>query len=147
MKREAVVWQRAHHPNVLRLYGFRSGEEPALVSPYCPHGSIWRYLETHPDVTFLEKLNLVRVRSRALYASLILLSSSTKQALDLVISILKSLQYPMAMSNQKMSWSTSKKKPLSAILVFHESFIVWTLIPGLRHRDMVKDQKAIRLQN
>ncbi|KZV96562.1 hypothetical protein EXIGLDRAFT_421109 [Exidia glandulosa HHB12029] len=49
-RREIRVWQGIDHPNVLPLLGLYWGSRqlPALVSPWCEHGSISAYLQTLP---------------------------------------------------------------------------------------------------
>lgn len=63
MKREAIIWKSADHPNVLPLYGFKSGDEPCLVTPWCEKGNLDDYFRDHPELTYCDKLRLV---SRAL---------------------------------------------------------------------------------
>ncbi|KAG9008883.1 hypothetical protein FRB90_008696 [Tulasnella sp. 427] len=57
--REALVWRRLHSPYILELYGFRSGEQPCLISPWCSKGTLRDYLEANPLLTTVEKLELL----------------------------------------------------------------------------------------
>lgn len=71
MKREILVWQGLVHPNVLRLYGFKSGERPCLVAPWCAYGNLDDYVRSHPELTVIDKLKFVRpnsVRIRARFS-------------------------------------------------------------------------------
>ncbi|KDQ26674.1 hypothetical protein PLEOSDRAFT_1044103 [Pleurotus ostreatus PC15] len=56
LRRETAVWRTLKHPNILALLGICSGLKypmstvPALVSPYCPLGSLGGYLLNNPLV-------------------------------------------------------------------------------------------------
>ena len=56
--REARVWHRVKHQNVLEFFGVvhNMGEFFALVSPYCAQGNVGSYLETYPQA---DRLHLV----------------------------------------------------------------------------------------
>lgn len=62
LRRETAVWRTLKHPNILALLGICSGLKypmstvPALVSPYCPLGSLGGYLLNNPLV---HRLSLV----------------------------------------------------------------------------------------
>ncbi|KAF5354019.1 hypothetical protein D9756_006916 [Leucocoprinus leucothites] len=53
LKREAIIWSRLRHPNVLPFYGVYSLESSpqrmALVSPWEENGNINDYLKNHPE--------------------------------------------------------------------------------------------------
>ncbi|KAG8928124.1 hypothetical protein FRC01_006420 [Tulasnella sp. 417] len=57
--REALVWRRLRSPYILEFYGFRSGDQPCLVSPWCNNGTLNEYLQAHPELTAVDKLNLL----------------------------------------------------------------------------------------
>ncbi|KAF4569712.1 hypothetical protein EYR36_009510 [Pleurotus pulmonarius] len=56
LHRETAVWRTLKHPNILALLGICSGLKypmstvPALVSPYCPLGSLGKFLMNTPLV-------------------------------------------------------------------------------------------------
>ncbi|KAF4568326.1 hypothetical protein EYR36_010336 [Pleurotus pulmonarius] len=57
LHRETLVWRTLRHPNILALLGICSGLDnpmspvPALISPYCPHGTLREYLQKHPETS------------------------------------------------------------------------------------------------
>lgn len=57
LHRETLVWRTLKHPNILSLLGICSGLDnpmspvPALISPYCPHGTLREYLQKHPETS------------------------------------------------------------------------------------------------
>jgi hypothetical protein len=50
--REARVWKKLRHSNVLPLIGLFDigGPIPILISPFCGFGHVGGYLQSHPDV-------------------------------------------------------------------------------------------------
>lgn len=60
LQREARVWSSLHHPNITPFYGvsfdFDRPGRAVLVSQYCRHGDLQRYLARHAGV---DKLLLV----------------------------------------------------------------------------------------
>ncbi|KAG9027501.1 hypothetical protein FS837_004251, partial [Tulasnella sp. UAMH 9824] len=59
MDREVLVWRGLNSRYILELYGFRSGEQPCLVSPWCKNGTLHDYLTAHPTLVVLDKLELL----------------------------------------------------------------------------------------
>ncbi|KAG9039332.1 hypothetical protein FS837_000988 [Tulasnella sp. UAMH 9824] len=60
MLQEASVWQASKHTNILPLLGFRTqGQNPCLVSPWCPDGNLESYLKQRPDIEFSARLGMV----------------------------------------------------------------------------------------
>ncbi|KIO15690.1 hypothetical protein M407DRAFT_86686, partial [Tulasnella calospora MUT 4182] len=60
IKRETVIWKAAEHPNVLALYGYKIiDEQPSLISPWCENGNLWSYLRKHPELTDIQKLEIL----------------------------------------------------------------------------------------
>ncbi|KAG8948602.1 hypothetical protein FRC04_009505 [Tulasnella sp. 424] len=57
--REVLIWRGLHSPYILELYGFRSGEQPCLISPWCNNGTLMDYLEAHPLLVVVDKLELL----------------------------------------------------------------------------------------
>lgn len=47
--READIWFKLGHPNVVRLFGACHVGQPFFVCEYAPHGSLDKYLLKHPD--------------------------------------------------------------------------------------------------
>jgi len=48
LKREAYYWAKLSHPNITPFLGYRSGEEPLLISPFYRNGNLDKYLRDHP---------------------------------------------------------------------------------------------------
>ncbi|KAF9059380.1 kinase-like domain-containing protein, partial [Rhodocollybia butyracea] len=56
---EVLVWSQLDHPNILPFLGIDVDLFPerfCLVSPWCNHGNVIKYLETHPKV---DKMRIV----------------------------------------------------------------------------------------
>lgn len=58
LKREVWAWEKLVHPNITPLLGYKSGEEPLLITPYYINGNLIQYLKSHPDAP---RLKLVRI--------------------------------------------------------------------------------------
>ncbi|KAG9008082.1 hypothetical protein FRB94_013739 [Tulasnella sp. JGI-2019a] len=54
LRREVYAWEKLTHPNITPLLGYRSGEEPLLISPYYENGNLGQYLIAHPDAPRLK---------------------------------------------------------------------------------------------
>lgn len=74
LKREAKVWAEVKHPNILPLYGIKSGDQPRLISRWCEDGDLMHYLNNHPDLPLTTRIQLVRASFR--FVSLRKLNSS-----------------------------------------------------------------------
>ncbi|KAG8967809.1 hypothetical protein FRC05_001905 [Tulasnella sp. 425] len=69
IKREAVIWKAADHPNILRFIGYGTVEGiPGLklVSPWCQHGNLTRYITNNPELTRAQKIDLLCGAARGL---------------------------------------------------------------------------------
>ncbi|PVF91224.1 kinase-like protein [Serendipita vermifera] len=53
VRREAIIWLRLDHPNILPLFGFADDEDfqpfGAFISPWCNNGNSEQYLEQHGE--------------------------------------------------------------------------------------------------
>ncbi|KAG8877864.1 hypothetical protein FRB98_006511 [Tulasnella sp. 332] len=56
LKREVFAWEQLSHPNITPLLGYRSGEEPFLVTPYYENGNLEQYLIRNPGAPKLKLL-------------------------------------------------------------------------------------------
>ncbi|KAG8856330.1 hypothetical protein FRB96_006481 [Tulasnella sp. 330] len=56
LKREVFAWEQLSHPNITPLLGYRSGEEPFLVTPYYENGNLEQYLISNPGAPKLKLL-------------------------------------------------------------------------------------------
>lgn len=57
------------HHNILPFLGYRLGEDPCIILPWCNNGNISKYLLDHPEIQRPEKILLVRnitIRSQPL---------------------------------------------------------------------------------
>ncbi|KIO22976.1 hypothetical protein M407DRAFT_44080, partial [Tulasnella calospora MUT 4182] len=63
--REVIVWRALRSPYILELYGFRSGEQPCLVSPWCNNGTLTEYLQAH-HLSDADKLHLLAQAGKGL---------------------------------------------------------------------------------
>lgn len=60
VKREALRWGKLNHPNILQFIGYKILDgTPWLVTPWCHHGHLTRYIERNPDMTNSDKLQLL----------------------------------------------------------------------------------------
>ncbi|KAG8976949.1 hypothetical protein FRB90_008993, partial [Tulasnella sp. 427] len=60
VKRETVIWKAAQHDNILPFLGYQISEKgPALISPWCEHGSLSTYLSRHPELSRSQRLKLL----------------------------------------------------------------------------------------
>ncbi|KAG8902230.1 hypothetical protein FRB99_004716 [Tulasnella sp. 403] len=69
LRREAIVWGRLDHPNILSLIGIRVGNddrEPTLIAPWCENGNLEAYLEDHTELTIVDKIRLLQQTGKAL---------------------------------------------------------------------------------
>lgn len=49
-RREAEIWQRLKHPNVLPLLGvYESPRQFCFISPFMSNGSLSAYIRLHPE--------------------------------------------------------------------------------------------------
>ncbi|KAG8994575.1 hypothetical protein FRB90_000390 [Tulasnella sp. 427] len=60
IKREVFVWSQTHHPNLHPFLGYRSQPQPRLISPWCRHGNLADFIQRTPNLSRLDKLNLLR---------------------------------------------------------------------------------------
>jgi hypothetical protein len=65
LNREAAVWQKLKHQNVLEFLGLASDlgrfpECPAFIAPYCDQGTVKDYLKSHPGMEI--RIAMVRCR-------------------------------------------------------------------------------------
>lgn len=60
LKREVWTWEKLSHPNITPLLGYRSGDEPLLLTPYYENGNLIQFLKQHPQAP---RLKLVRLRT------------------------------------------------------------------------------------
>lgn len=61
IKKELVIWRAINHPNVLPFVGSKLVKGDIwLVSPWCQHGNLQRYVSENPELTHVQKLKLVR---------------------------------------------------------------------------------------
>lgn len=59
VRREAFIWMSADHPNILPFIGYKVVEgEHYLVSPWCQHGSLARYISMNKGMKDSLKLKL-----------------------------------------------------------------------------------------
>ncbi|KAG9008083.1 hypothetical protein FRB94_013740 [Tulasnella sp. JGI-2019a] len=49
LRREVYAWEKLSHPHITPLLGFRSGDEPLLLSPFYENGNLGQYLRKNPD--------------------------------------------------------------------------------------------------
>ncbi|KAG9038142.1 hypothetical protein FRB95_002582 [Tulasnella sp. JGI-2019a] len=54
LKREVTAWEKLSHPNIVRLLGYRSGDEPLLITPFYENGNLGKYLLANPDAPRLK---------------------------------------------------------------------------------------------
>ncbi|KAG8950371.1 hypothetical protein FRC04_007813, partial [Tulasnella sp. 424] len=67
IKREVVVWQAAKHANILEFYGWKTIDgDSMLVSPWCENGNLNQYISNHPELTDVQKLNLLHDAAQGL---------------------------------------------------------------------------------
>ena len=52
--KEAVIWKRLKHPNVLALLGVNTSLGLQLISDWMPNGDLPEYIEEHADADRLE---------------------------------------------------------------------------------------------
>lgn len=58
--RETNIWKAMAHPNILPFYGYQTMDEQlVLVSMWCGEGDLCRFLAHYPDLTIIDKLELV----------------------------------------------------------------------------------------
>ncbi|KAG8996048.1 hypothetical protein FRB90_012837 [Tulasnella sp. 427] len=57
IKRETVIWNTAHHPNILPFIGHKLNPDAAmLVSPWCQNGNLTEHIERDSHLTRSDKL-------------------------------------------------------------------------------------------
>ncbi|KIO17294.1 hypothetical protein M407DRAFT_46657, partial [Tulasnella calospora MUT 4182] len=62
--REARIWRRARHPNILQFIGtYKRGSQCYLVSPYMKNGTLARYIKAHPT---MDRIKLLRETAAAI---------------------------------------------------------------------------------
>ena len=72
--REAVVWKRISHPNILQFIGVTLTNEIAVVSNWAENGSILKYLKDPPEdhepnpVKLVCRIKIVRIPHLTLVA-------------------------------------------------------------------------------
>ncbi|KAG8902231.1 hypothetical protein FRB99_004717 [Tulasnella sp. 403] len=66
LKRETRIWQNLRHPSIIPFFGIITGDEPALVSPWCKFGNLKGYLALHPETSVVQKLELLRQTAEGL---------------------------------------------------------------------------------
>ncbi|KIO31607.1 hypothetical protein M407DRAFT_128692 [Tulasnella calospora MUT 4182] len=67
IRRETSIWQRANHPNILPFIGYQIlDDEPVLVSPWCQNGCLSQFLRHHPELTDIQKLQLLKDAARGI---------------------------------------------------------------------------------
>lgn len=60
LRREALIWMSAKHPNILEFIGYKIVDGMlCLVSPWCRHGSLARYVTENRGIRDSEKLKLL----------------------------------------------------------------------------------------
>lgn len=60
ISRQTIIWTQLNHPNVLPFLGYQVVDgEPRLVSPWIDRGTLETYLDTHPDLSNIDRLRLV----------------------------------------------------------------------------------------
>lgn len=66
-RREAFIWMTANHPNILEFIGYQMVDgKPWLVSPFCQHRSLTRYIGANPELKYSAKLKLLCDAARGL---------------------------------------------------------------------------------
>lgn len=67
VRREAFIWMSANHPNILSFIGYKVVDgEHYLVSPWCQHGSLARYIAMNKEMKDSAKLKLLCDAARGL---------------------------------------------------------------------------------
>ncbi|KIO22947.1 hypothetical protein M407DRAFT_114181 [Tulasnella calospora MUT 4182] len=67
VRREAFIWTSATHPNILQFIGYKvMNGEHCLISPWCKHGSLTRYILNNEGIKESEKLKLLCDAARGL---------------------------------------------------------------------------------
>ncbi|KAG8873358.1 hypothetical protein FRB97_006805 [Tulasnella sp. 331] len=56
LRREVWTWERLSHPNITPLLGYRSGDEPIILTPYYENGNLAEYLERQEEAPRLKLL-------------------------------------------------------------------------------------------
>ncbi|KAG8899235.1 hypothetical protein FRC00_001719 [Tulasnella sp. 408] len=57
--RQCSLWHTMSHPNILPFLGYRLGEDPCIILPWCNNGNISKYLSDHPEIQRPEKILLL----------------------------------------------------------------------------------------
>ncbi|KIO18819.1 hypothetical protein M407DRAFT_224597, partial [Tulasnella calospora MUT 4182] len=67
IRREAVIWKTAIHPNILPFIGYKVVDGlPCLISPWCQHGNLARYITQNTKIKDSDKLKLLCDAARGL---------------------------------------------------------------------------------
>ncbi|KAG8910634.1 hypothetical protein FRC01_006221, partial [Tulasnella sp. 417] len=67
VRREAFIWMKSKHPNILDFIGYKVLDGAhCLVSPWCQHGSLARYIANKEGIKDSEKLKLLCDAARGL---------------------------------------------------------------------------------
>ncbi|KAG9038145.1 hypothetical protein FRB95_002585 [Tulasnella sp. JGI-2019a] len=54
LRREVAAWEKHSHPNIAPLLGYRSGDEPLLITHFYKNGNLGTYLLANPDAPRLK---------------------------------------------------------------------------------------------
>ena len=76
--REAVVWKRISHPNILPFIGVTLTNEIAVVSQWAENGSVLKYLKDPPEDHEPNPVKLVR-RAKTVRISCLTLAAVARE--------------------------------------------------------------------
>lgn len=59
IRREAFIWAKTNHDNILQFLGYKVVDgQHCLISPWCKHGNLNRYITNKEGIRDSEKLRL-----------------------------------------------------------------------------------------